>query len=266
MRLTIRHETSYAYRPAAPRAALRLKLFPPRCRPQTPAEWRVTVNDDPVEPMLTDAWGDGEALWFSKAPVDEVRIVAEGVVETTDLAGVVGKLGRGGPDVFLRTSRLTAPSEEIEALARGVAGDDRLATLHALTGAVADAVGYRPGATAVATTAAEALRLGARVCQDLTHVFIAAARTLGAPARYVVGYLQDPEAPLVETHAWAEAHVDALGWVGFDPTNRISPTDRHVRLCVGFDAADAAPLRGTIVGATVEAGFSVAVDVGQAQQ
>lgn len=266
MRLTIRHETSYAYQPAAPRAALRLKLFPPRCRPQTPAEWRVMVNDDPVEPMLTDAWGDGEALWFSREPVEAVRVVAEGVVETEDLAGVVGKLGRGGPAVFLRSTPLTAPSDAIAVLARGVAGDDRLATLHALNEAVVNAVGYRPGATAVETTAAEALSLGAGVCQDLTHVFISAARTLGAPARYVVGYLHDPDAPLVETHAWAEAHVDGLGWVGFDPTNRTSPTDRYVRLCVGFDASDAAPIRGTIVGATVEAGFSVAVDVGQAQQ
>ena len=266
MLLTIRHETAYDYRPAAPRAALRLKLFPPRCRPQAPVEWRVAVNGDPVEPMLTDAWGDGEALWFSKQPVEEVRVMAEGVVETEDTAGVVGKLGRGGADVFLRSTRLTAPSDGIAALGRGVAGDDRLATLHALCDAVSGEVTYRTGATATATTAAEALSLGAGVCQDLTHVFIAAARTLGAPARYVVGYLHDPEAPLVETHAWAEAHVDSLGWVGFDPTNRTSPTERYVRLCTGFDAADAAPIRGTIVGAAVEEGFSVAVDVGQAQQ
>ncbi len=266
MRLTIRHETSFDYTPAAPRTALRLKLFPPACRPQSPAAWRVTVNDDPVEPMLTDAWGDSEALWFSKAAVDRVRVVAEGVVETEDLAGVVGELGRGRPAVFLRSTRLTEESEGIAELARGVAGDDRLPALHALSDAVSGAVAYRPGATVVQTTAAEALTLGAGVCQDLTHVFISAARALGAPARYVVGYLDDPDAPLVETHAWAEAHVDGLGWVGFDPTNRTSPTDRYVRLCVGFDAWDAAPLRGTILGAAVEEALAVAVSVGQAQQ
>jgi transglutaminase-like putative cysteine protease len=266
MRLTIRHETSYDYRPAAPQAALRLRLFPPACAPQKPVEWRVSVNDDQVERMLTDAWGDGEALWFSPAAVETVRIVAEGVIETQDRAGVVGELGRGRPAVFRRPTPLTQASREIAALAEEVADDDRLSALHRLNAAIADAVAYRPGATAMETTADQALKLGVGVCQDLTHLFISAARTLGAPARYVVGYLHDPDAPLVETHAWAEAHVEELGWVGFDPTHRTSPTERYVRLCCGFDAADAAPLRGTIRGAAVEEAFSVAVNMGQAQQ
>ena len=269
MRLTIRHETSFEYQPQAPQVALRLKLFPAACRPQTPVEWRVSVNGDPVEPMLTDAWGDGETLWSSKAPVGEVKVVTEGVVETEDRAGVVGKLGRGRPVVFCRTTSLTEPSEGLAELARGVAGDDRLAALHALNEAVADAVGYRPGATVVETSAAEALTMGAGVCQDLTHVFIAAARTLGTPARYVVGYLHDPEAPLVETHAWAEAHVEGLGWVGFDPTNRTSPTERYVRLCCGLDAGDAAPVRGTVMGGaeeSLEVEIAVEGAAGQSQQ
>jgi transglutaminase-like putative cysteine protease len=68
------------------------------------------------------------------------------------------------------------------------------------------------------------------------------------PARYVVGYLLAPEEKLTETHAWAEAFVPDIGWVGFDPANRLCPTDRYVRLGCGLDAADAAPIRGNVMG------------------
>ncbi len=70
------------------------------------------------------------------------------------------------------------------------------------------------------------------------------------PARYVAGYfLASGESDQqYETHAWAEAHVDGLGWVGFDVSNGVSPTDHYVRLCTGLDARDAAPVRGIVTG------------------
>ena len=104
----------------------------------------------------------------------------------------------------------------------------------------------------------DALTIGAGVCQDHTHVLIAASRAMGCPARYVVGYLlpdsdeDDVEIP-AETHAWAELWIDGLGWVGFDATNRICPTDRYVRLASGFDANDAAPIHGAVFGSVEEA-------------
>jgi Transglutaminase-like enzymes, putative cysteine proteases len=101
------------------------------------------------------------------------------------------------------------------------------------------------------------------VCQDQTHVFCAAARSLGFPARYVAGYLLAGEGEdwAHETHAWAEAHVEGLGWVGFDPSADVCPTDRYVRLCSGLDARGAAPIRGSVGGGsaeTLEAGVEIA--------
>ena len=88
---------------------------------------------------------------------------------------------------------------------------------------------------------------GRGVCQDHAHVFISAARSLGIPARYVSGYLLAGTGgePSDANHAWAEAWLDDLGWVGFDPANGVCPTDCYVRLASGLDAAFAAPIRGT---------------------
>ncbi len=84
------------------------------------------------------------------------------------------------------------------------------------------------------------------MCQDLTHIFIAAARSLGVPARYVGGHFCRGDGVIEQEagHAWAEAHVPDLGWVAFDPANGISTTDAHVRVAVGLDYLGAAPVRG----------------------
>jgi transglutaminase-like putative cysteine protease len=101
--------------------------------------------------------------------------------------------------------------------------------------------------TEVTTTAAEAFSLRRGVCQDLTHIFIAAARCLGIPARYVSGYLYRVDGVVDQEagHAWAEANVPGLGWVGFDAANGISIGEGHVRVAIGLDYLGAAPVRGT---------------------
>jgi transglutaminase-like putative cysteine protease len=104
------------------------------------------------------------------------------------------------------------------------------------------------------TSAPDAFALGHGVCQDFAHIFIAAARHLEIPARYVGGYMYriDEKNEQEAGHAWAEALIDGLGWVGFDPANGISPTDAHVRVAVGLDYLGAAPVRGTRYGGTNE--------------
>ena len=119
--------------------------------------------------------------------------------------------------------------------------------LHYLLEAIAGRVAYVTDATNAATSAVEASRRGSGVCQDHAHIFIAATRKLAVPARYVTGYLHISRrgSATVANHAWAEAYVGGLGWVGFDPANHICPTERYVRLACGFDAASAAPISGT---------------------
>ena len=265
MRLTVRHATTYTYDPPAERCALRVRLFPPSFDSQRVKSWAVSVNGEPVQALLTTATADREAIWSCHGGGEEIAIVAEGEVETADSAGVVRGLRETvRPAVYLRTTPLTEADKKIEALAAGVTGEAPLERMHSLFNAVADAVAYKPGATAAHTTAAQALKAGQGVCQDHAHVFISAARTLRVPARYVVGYLLAAEEKLTETHAWAEAYVPDIGWVGFDPANRLCPTDRYVRLGCGLDAADAAPIRGNVVGGPKER-LSASVDISEMQ-
>ena len=84
---------------------------------------------------------------------------------------------------------------------------------------------------------------GAGVCQDHTHAFLACARSLGIPARYVSGYLCTEDASHLASHAWAEAWLDD-GWYSFDVTNRLARPERHLKLAVGLDYLDACPVRG----------------------
>lgn len=280
MLLSIRHRTLYRYEPAATGAALRLKLFPRQTASQTPRSWSVVVNGGPPQSKIVNGYGDEEAIWITHSGVAEVEITASGLIETGDAQGVLGDLsGAARPAMFQRLTDLTKPDDAIRALARDAAGGlAGLDAAHALSGAVRDAMEYSPCATGAATTAAEALHAGAGVCQDHSHVMIAAARSLGAAARYVVGYLYvgDAEEDLVtggdeagtETHAWIEIWVEGLGWVGFDPANRLCPTDRYVRVAAGLDASDAAPLRGVAFGGaeeTLEAEVKVALETRMSQ-
>jgi transglutaminase-like putative cysteine protease len=274
MQLAIRHRTVYAYAPAASAVTMRLKLFPGAFETQRPAGWTVTVDGAPVEPALRDSWGDGVATLFLRGELARVEIVAEGVVGTDDAAGVLrGWREAMRPGVCLRETPRTRPDAAIRALAaEAVAGAEApLARAHALKDAVREAVAYTPGATTAATTAAAALAAGKGVCQDHAHVLAAAARSLGWPARYVAGYfLPGPDgAPDAATHAWTEIWIDGLGWVGFDASTGLCPTDAYVRLCAGLDAADAAPVRGHAEGGaaeTLEAEVSLAPAQAQTQQ
>ena len=130
---------------------------------------------------------------------------------------------------------------------------DALTGLHDLSAAILGATPYQIGKTAANTTAETALGIGAGVCQDHANIFVAAVRVAGLPARYVSGYLMmndriDQDA----SHAWAEAHVPDLGWVGFDISNGYAPDERYARIAVGRDSADAAPISGMRMGSAGE--------------
>ncbi len=114
---------------------------------------------------------------------------------------------------------------------------------------------YVPGVTTVATTAAEAARLGQGVCQDFTHLGIACLRALGLAARYVSGHLDTSLSKagsvhlgIAASHAWFAVHAPGLGWTGFDPTNDRMATAGYVTLAWGRDYRDAQPLRGMAAG------------------
>jgi transglutaminase-like putative cysteine protease len=262
MLLSVRHETRYRYDEGALGAVMRLRLNPVDCTMQQVVDWRVTVNDEPVEAGVPNSYGVPEAIWRTGQRIDEAIVVAEGTVETVDRAGMLGFLEEAAnPRVFLRQGEFTQPSPAIMALAgQARTGEGTLASLHNLCRIVHESLAYHPDTTDTATTAAQALEMGCGVCQDFAHIFLSAARLLDVPARYVAGYVHDPDQPAEShwSHGWAEAFVDGLGWVGFDPTHKVCVTDHYIRLSWGQDAFDCAPLRGV---AHLAGNISMEVDV-----
>ena len=275
MLIGVRHLTIYRYGPPmAVDAAMRLRLLPPAGRMQRVVEWSVTVNDEPVTPGWTNGCGVAETVWRSGQRIEQASILAQGIVETFDTAGITGFPDEAVPvKAFLRRTALTEPVDAIRTFAGPAESSDGvLATLHALCRQVHEAVIYRPGVTDPSTTASRVLETGAGVCQDFAHLFIAAARSLGIPCRYVAGYLHDEDLAdgLHASHGWAEAFVDGLGWVGFDPTRRLCVTADYVRLSCGLDAFDAAPVRGVSyrsgeIGLSVDVTISAGPDLAQLQ-
>jgi len=255
MRIAIRHTSHYQYDQPVPYALQRLRLRPQSGPGQNVLDWRVTV--DGVEPTVswTDGLGNRVDLVRHERNKSEIVIIAEGTVETQDMAGIYGFINEIAPPwIFERETPLTQAGERVHALAATVrAGDGQLDTLHRLTNAIHNQIAYVPGATGVGTDAETALREGHGVCQDHTHVFIAAARSIGVPARYISGYLlMDDLEQHGASHAWAEAHVDGLGWVGFDAANDKCPDDRYVRIATGLDYRDAMPVSGVRTGQGAE--------------
>ncbi|MEO1658252.1 MAG: transglutaminase domain-containing protein [Pseudomonadota bacterium] len=270
MRINIRHVTRYAYAPAAPWVAMRLRLFPSVFATQTLESWEVSVNGAVIAPSFDDAAMNAEGFRAVEGPVEAVEVIAEGTILRGDDAGVLkGMKDRTPTGLYLRQTELTSPNDAICQLAEDAKKQDPLETLHALCSAVRDAIDYVPETTTPATSAGEALAQAKGVCQDHTHVFITAARCLGIPARYVAGYyFADPAADqdaVYETHAWAEGHVPGLGWVGFDVANRTCSTRQHVRVSSDLDAQNASLITGSVMGQPTET-MTVAVAMSQAQQ
>jgi transglutaminase-like putative cysteine protease len=129
-------------------------------------------------------------------------------------------------------------------------GEEPLQMLHDLLERLHGEMAFDNKPTEATTTAAEAFALKRGVCQDLTHIFIAAARSLAIPARYIGGHFHRDDGVTEQEagHAWAEAFVPGLGWIAFDTANGLCATDAHVRVAVGLDYLGAAPVRGSRYG------------------
>lgn len=268
MRLSIRHVTTYRFDRPMRGVIQSLRLWPSRSEGQTVIEWSIDIPGATQGSTFRDAAGDKIGTAVVMGPVSEVVVTVEGLVETTDLSGVLrGNRESIRPGVYLRHTRFTRPDSALRDLAEtAVAGiDSGLDRAHALCDAVRDAIVYRPDMTDASTTASEALTAGHGVCQDHTHALIAAALSVEMPARYVTGYLHAEGGIAEASHAWAEIHVADLGWVGFDASNGLCPDEHYVRLGSGYDAVDAAPIRGVAQGIGTEA-LHIDVNVVEAAQ
>ncbi|MGR9171360.1 transglutaminase-like domain-containing protein [Rhizobium sp. KDH_Rht_773_N] len=262
MRLKISHLTEYRYDEPAQFSLQRLRLTPPSVAGQTVLNWSLNVEGAKPEVEYDDQYGNHVNLVSLEGEQQVTRIVAEGEVETEDRNGVTGPHTGFCPLwLFLRETPLTKSGKLVKELVKGITGENELARMHALMAAIHEAVEYRPGTSGTETTAEQALEKKAGVCQDHAHIFVTAARALDIPSRYVSGYLMmDEKVEQAATHAWGEAHIPGLGWVGFDPANKICPDERYVRMASGLCYRDAAPVSGMRIGTPGEK-LSVTVKV-----
>jgi transglutaminase-like putative cysteine protease len=266
MKLKIRHTTHYAFAEPVVHALQRLRLTPKETQGQRIIDWSMHFDNAHAELSYDDQHFNHVTLIGLAPGAREVTVTCEGTVETEDNAGVIGRHSGHLPLwSFLRQTPLTRAGPKLRGLLRDVPASDTrkpLDFLHALAALIRERIAYEAGRTHAATTAEEAVVHGYGVCQDHAHIFIGAARASGVPARYVSGYLlMDDRIEQEATHAWAEAHVDGLGWVGFDVSNGISPDPRYVRVATGSDYRDAAPVTGISQGMAADEVLTVGVAV-----
>lgn len=248
MQLAIEHHTDYATTTPNTHAIQYVRLYPRDDPGQRILRWRLDI------PGQAKPWRDGFGnvlhSVIQTGPNDRLRIRVSGEVETTETHGIVPEGADGlPPQAYLRPTPLILADDRIRdftvPFTRFRAKGD-LAALHALMAGIHEGVGYQPGDAHMQSSASQALAQGSGTCRDHAHIFIACCHNWGIPARYVSGYLHTDaeDGRHLATHAWAEALVEHLGWVSFDPTNRQSATQAYVRLAVAFDYQGAAPVSG----------------------
>lgn len=242
MRFRVRREWTCRFDPAAKNLIGQLRVAPRDHDGQVVGEWNVELSADCGLRAWDDAFGNLVHSFEAQGEIARLVVAVTGEVQLDDSAGFV----RGAPErfpaeLYLRESQLAMADPALRAFAEKAAAgaDGALARMHALMGALHKAITFDP-AQAPRLGAPQAFAAALGCGRDHAHLFVAAARHLGVPARYVDGLAAD--VPGAE-HAWAEAYVEGYGWIGFDPALDICPNGRHLRVAVGLDAHGAEPLR-----------------------
>ncbi|MBT8142468.1 MAG: transglutaminase family protein [Gammaproteobacteria bacterium] len=267
MLIKIDHSTSYQYDTEANYSIQSLRLTPQPVDGQRILSWNIHVEGNNILDGFTDSFGNLTHTLVISKPHKSICIRVQGEIETSDTNGVVSGGLELFPEIFYlrETSQTIANQAIIEQAEKAEQGTENiLDCLHYLMGSIRSTIDYQTGQTHANTTAAEAIQNASGVCQDHAHVFLSAARYLDIPARYISGYLlhSDTGEESEASHAWAEAFVPDLGWVGFDVSNNVCVNEMYVRVAIGLDYHDAAPVRGVRRGGEGEK-LTVSVHVNQ---
>ena len=240
MRLSISHDTTYHYQDQVRASIQYLRMTPHDSERQQVLSWQLDLPR-PVRAQL-DPYGNILHVLTLDEPHESIVIGARGQVEIDERREAEHESQSALP--FLRFTRLTEADEALREFASRQCQNRRdraglIDLMHALNAHIS----YQPGITATETSAAEAFAGRQGVCQDHAHAFLACARSLGIPARYVSGYLYTDSSDHLASHAWAEAWLDGA-WYSFDVTNCLAKPERHLKLAIGLDYLDACPVRG----------------------
>lgn len=259
MRIAVEHRTRYRFTEPQARVIQLLRLTPADTQEQTVVAWGIDVDVDARLRTAHDGFGNTITMLYADGPVDALDVTVTGEVLTLDGTGLVhGAPEPLPPELFLRWTPRTKPHAQIADFVAGVARATPLATLHGLNEALYRRYEVAPVGRDEGWSAAAAFPLERLSPRDMAQIFLVAARAIGIPARYVSGYRSTDHQPSCTAHAWAEAHVEGIGWIGFDPSAGISPDQHYVRVAVGLDASGAAPIVGHRIGTGEE---ELAVDL-----
>lgn len=254
MKLQIVHSTRYRYSGPIAETVMEVRLRPMDGNGQMCLEFELDVSSGIKPRTYRDGYGNNVHYFNLVRPHTSLSITSRSVVET-------GREPESDPgeDLVHDFLRYRSPVKDVAGV-RELAARHPIADLGSgpaveqaldeLTLTISREFAYDRTVTDVYSSVDEVLELKAGVCQDFAHLFIAAARAMRVPARYVSGYIHSPGGSRSGTasHAWAEGWVPGRGWVGFDATHPVRASDHHVRLAVGRDYTDAAPTRGIYVG------------------
>lgn len=279
MRYRVRHATRYDYAAGVDLAAHLLHLTP-RADLLGQQVAAAAIRATPVPSRRQEAldhYGNTATWLFLDAPHTTFEVVAEAEVEVlfpappepgatlpweAVAAAAAGRAGPGGgawqAAEFAEGSPMAPPSRGAGAYGAPSfpAGRPVLEGLLDLNARIRRDFAFRAGVTTIATPVEEVLARRQGVCQDFSHLMVAALRALGLPARYVSGYIRTRPPPgqprrrgADQSHAWVGAWLGpGAGWVDLDPTNALVVRDEHVVLGWGRDFGDVSPVRGVVLG------------------
>jgi transglutaminase-like putative cysteine protease len=266
MRLHIEHTTIFTYEEPISEAYTEMRLKPIEAAGQRCLWFTLTTEPRGEVMQYTDGYGNLVNHFDTLQSHDRVVVTAISEVHTPTTFMDDGRMLTPLGLFDFQAPTTYAPEEEIisDFAAPHLNKNDAVTTAMELMNALYSSIMYVPGATDVKTTAPEALRLGRGVCQDFAHIMLAACRSIGLPARYVSGYLYNPQLidnrleqgvpvpPNAASHAWVDVYVEGQGWISLDPTHNCAQTDEYVRVATGRDYADVPPTRGVYKGQAKE--------------
>jgi transglutaminase-like putative cysteine protease len=261
MKLRVEHTTTFTYEEPITEAYTEMRLCPSNGSGQRCEQFKLEIQPTGEVMQYNDRFGNVVHHFDTLQPHDHLVVKASSDVHLSDtFADYRKELSPLDQFDYLTTSTYTAINDQIRSFALShVVPDDATSTVLGLMHSLHKSMQYERGATDVTTTAPEALDLGRGVCQDFAHIMLAACRAVDIPARYVSGYLFNPNsssAPGLDdhaaSHAWIDAFVNRSAWLSVDPTHDSLQTMNYVRVAVGRDYSDVPPTRGVYKGQAKE--------------